>query len=182
MNCAGVIVFNGSNVIMVKTPKGHWGFPKGKRHQNESNFACALRELYEETGLEEKDIEFAVDDNGAYYTFIENNSILYYVAKYVSGKEHVPKFDIDELAEVKWLLVEKFLSMDDVQLKKIRKEVLKNAFDTFGNCKHFVKGSNQETEKLDKINDITTDQTMDIVKGSDKKRFKKKFRNFQATT
>jgi len=33
-----------------------WGFPKGRRDMNESEYACAMRELWEETNIEERDI------------------------------------------------------------------------------------------------------------------------------
>lgn len=37
--------------LLVQTPQGQWGFPKGKRNRNESVLDNALRELFEETGL-----------------------------------------------------------------------------------------------------------------------------------
>ena len=33
-----------------------WGFPKGRRDLHETEYACAVRELWEETGVEEKEI------------------------------------------------------------------------------------------------------------------------------
>ena len=35
----------------MKSLKGHWGFPKGKRNRGETVEDNALRELFEETGL-----------------------------------------------------------------------------------------------------------------------------------
>ncbi len=37
--------------LLVQTPQGQWGFPKGKRNRGESVLDNALRELFEETGL-----------------------------------------------------------------------------------------------------------------------------------
>jgi 8-oxo-dGTP pyrophosphatase MutT (NUDIX family) len=37
-----------------KTPE--WGFPKGRRDLGESEYTCAMRELWEETNLKEQDI------------------------------------------------------------------------------------------------------------------------------
>lgn len=37
-------------------PTPEWGFPKGRRDSNESEYYCAMRELWEETNLREKDI------------------------------------------------------------------------------------------------------------------------------
>jgi len=33
-----------------------WGFPKGRRNSNESEYTCAMRETWEETNISEKDI------------------------------------------------------------------------------------------------------------------------------
>lgn len=53
--CAGVVVLRRGEAeaecLLVQTPEGHWGFPKGKRNRSESVLDNALRELFEETGL-----------------------------------------------------------------------------------------------------------------------------------
>jgi len=58
----GVLVLRRGNVLIGKrlSPRGHgtWAFPGGKPSGDESAEACALRELYEETGLEGSDPEF----------------------------------------------------------------------------------------------------------------------------
>lgn len=33
-----------------------WGFPKGRRDAQESDYVCAMREMYEETGVKEEDV------------------------------------------------------------------------------------------------------------------------------
>ena len=33
-----------------------WGFPKGRRDAQESDYVCAMREMFEETGVKEKDV------------------------------------------------------------------------------------------------------------------------------
>jgi 8-oxo-dGTP pyrophosphatase MutT (NUDIX family) len=33
-----------------------WGFPKGRRDAQESDFVCAMREMYEETGIQESQV------------------------------------------------------------------------------------------------------------------------------
>ncbi len=51
---------NGLAKLIEQAPKGwetpEWGFPKGRRDLNESEYACAMRELWEETALKEEDI------------------------------------------------------------------------------------------------------------------------------
>jgi hypothetical protein len=66
-----------------------WGFPKGKRNNNETNLECAIREFEEETGLEKSDyivldrlyplIEYIKGSNGieykhVYYIGLFNNN------------------------------------------------------------------------------------------------------------
>jgi 8-oxo-dGTP pyrophosphatase MutT (NUDIX family) len=50
---SGVIIFNYdlTKTIIVKTPKGNVGFPKGGREDNEKLHQTAYREVMEETGL-----------------------------------------------------------------------------------------------------------------------------------
>jgi len=48
----GVVVRPGPEVLLVHRPKyDDWTFPKGKAEDGESDEACALREVEEETGL-----------------------------------------------------------------------------------------------------------------------------------
>jgi 8-oxo-dGTP diphosphatase len=48
----GLVVREGGEVLLVHRPKyDDWSFPKGKCEQGESDEACALREVEEETGL-----------------------------------------------------------------------------------------------------------------------------------
>ena len=52
---AGGVVYRqgklGFEVVMVETPNGNWGLPKGTPHTGEMLYETALREVQEETGL-----------------------------------------------------------------------------------------------------------------------------------
>ena len=56
---AGVVVLRGKEqVLLVETKsQGNWGFPKGSREKGETSLVNALRELNEEAGLVESDID-----------------------------------------------------------------------------------------------------------------------------
>ena len=52
VRAAGGIVVRGGRVLLVHRPKyDDWTFPKGKCEPAESDKACAVREVWEETGL-----------------------------------------------------------------------------------------------------------------------------------
>jgi 8-oxo-dGTP pyrophosphatase MutT (NUDIX family) len=52
VRAAGGLVVRDGDVVLVHRPKyDDWTFPKGKAEENESDEACALREVAEETGL-----------------------------------------------------------------------------------------------------------------------------------
>ena len=53
IRAAGGIVLRGEDVLLVHRPKyDDWSLPKGKCRSGETDKACALREITEETGLE----------------------------------------------------------------------------------------------------------------------------------
>ncbi|MFW6014196.1 MAG: NUDIX domain-containing protein [Candidatus Nanoarchaeia archaeon] len=58
---AGCIVLSDESVLIVKNKKISCSFPKGHIKEGESYFDCAQRELFEETGLCVKDLEFVKD-------------------------------------------------------------------------------------------------------------------------
>lgn len=57
----GAIVFkkqkDGIKYLLLHYGAGHWDFPKGRQEKNETEEQAALREIKEETGIE--DVEFA---------------------------------------------------------------------------------------------------------------------------
>jgi 8-oxo-dGTP pyrophosphatase MutT (NUDIX family) len=50
---AGGLVFNEQNELLMIFRRGFWDLPKGKLDEGESIEACAIREVQEETGLQE---------------------------------------------------------------------------------------------------------------------------------
>jgi 8-oxo-dGTP pyrophosphatase MutT (NUDIX family) len=58
-----------------ETPE--WGFPKGRRDGNETDLECALREMREETGLSETDVEIVHNLEALNETFFGSNHVHY---------------------------------------------------------------------------------------------------------
>lgn len=65
-----------------ETPE--WGFPKGRRDPNESERACALREMWEETGLSREKVRILENCEPITETFFGSNHI-HYCHKYIIG-------------------------------------------------------------------------------------------------
>ena len=59
-----------------------WGFPKGRRDQNETERACALREMWEETGLAKENVRVIENCEPISETFFGSNHI-HYCHKYI---------------------------------------------------------------------------------------------------
>lgn len=83
---AGVIVMNMARthmLIVYQRQSGKWGFPKGHAHPKETLLECALRELYEETGL----LLLQCED----YQFISNPIVLFHKLFYIATiqEEHL---------------------------------------------------------------------------------------------
>lgn len=84
---AGIMLFNEdfTRILIVKNnyhpyPQCQkWGYPKGHLEHNETIYACAKRELYEETGVEINitDHKTVNINNSKYYVFYTNESELH---------------------------------------------------------------------------------------------------------
>ena len=95
---AGVIVFHGEGselrLLLLRsrlTKRPIWEFPKGGIDDGETEFVAAMRELYEETGLGDGDIQllddfreveqyrFTVDENGR--RTVVSKEVVYFLAR-----------------------------------------------------------------------------------------------------
>ena len=118
--CYGFIVNSGDNILTVTTARGIPGFPKGKRTKDELSLQCALRELYEETGLRCTDITIVA---GAYSETNANLSVptIYYRAT-CSDTVPVMCLDTEEGLTTQWMMVDQLVGLSDK-----RKTLLCNA-------------------------------------------------------
>jgi len=82
-----------------------WGFPKGRRNYNESNYKAALREFCEETNIPLSDIKLGPETDVFHekYTSYDNinYSNIYYVAEYIgSGNLSIDSSKPEQYTEV----------------------------------------------------------------------------------
>ena len=120
----GCIIINNGKVLLIKSTRGHWDFPKGHIEKNETEKETALREVKEETNLdvaiisEKKYINHYITDTEI------DKTVVYFIAKKTGGEE---KPQEGETIEVKWFELKKaleILTFDNT--KEILKNVLKD--------------------------------------------------------
>lgn len=127
--CCGFVIFNPSKTetILVATPKNNLSFPKGKRKKGETDKECALRELCEETGINEDQIDTCYD---RWHDEMSRKGIL--SIRYFVGilKDPVNKFsyDSEELSCVKWYKIKDIKNLNN--LLDSRKEVFEKAYQS----------------------------------------------------
>ena len=96
-----------------ETPE--WGFPKGRRENQERDITCALREFEEETGYSARDLD--VISNVVPYEEIFSGSNLksykhkYFVAHCKPSVVPVRQFQTTEVGDMKWVTLEQAVSL-----------------------------------------------------------------------
>jgi 8-oxo-dGTP diphosphatase len=96
VRAAGGLILRGGKVLLVHRPKyDDWSFPKGKCHDGESDQACALREVEEETGLR---CELLDELGGTSYRDGKGRpkTVRYWRMRALDG-EFVPHGEVDEI-------------------------------------------------------------------------------------
>lgn len=91
-----------NTILLVKGRRsGKWSFPKGHLETQETSLECALRELYEETGLQmnEKPIGSYKLSVGQYFFF-------------EMKEEATTVVDTNEIEEAAWIPVDRLSDMD----------------------------------------------------------------------
>ena len=92
-----------------------WGFPKGRKNENETSLQCAMRELEEETGIKKNMYELDVSINPFEEEFIGTNGQkyinIYYVAfvndscrEFLNFKN---KLQMREISKIEWFTSKK---------------------------------------------------------------------------
>jgi 8-oxo-dGTP diphosphatase len=98
VRAAGGLVVRDGEVLLVHRPKyDDWSFPKGKCEEDESDEACALREVEEETGLRCE----LIDELGetSYRDAKGRPKVVRYWRMHAVTGEFVPH---DEVDEIRW--------------------------------------------------------------------------------
>ena len=107
--------------IVYNTPE--WGFPKGRKNLNESEYACAMRETWEETNIDETNIVPIRNMDPITETFVGSNGVSYchkyFIAHTLHGigeegvttasatNEHIK----NEVGDIRWCSLETALEL-----------------------------------------------------------------------
>ena len=80
----GFVLVNFDSVLLLQYPQGHWSYPKGHVEGEEDHYTTARRELAEETGIEEIEIDSGWRDRTE-YTFMRKGreipkQVFWYIA------------------------------------------------------------------------------------------------------
>lgn len=96
---------------IVQEADGHWGFPKGHREEGESDEDAAVRELREETGVENVDLQRG-QTFSEHYAFVRDGgrvekTVTYMIGFVDSMEEKTDEAFAQEITEVQWLPYER---------------------------------------------------------------------------
>lgn len=107
-----------------------WGFPKGRRDPHETEYFCALRELWEETGISERDVIPIKNLEPISETFFGSNHVQYchkYYVMYMPVEKEVVfdstnKIMSREIGDIKWCSLEtgsKLIRSDNIEKREM---------------------------------------------------------------
>jgi 8-oxo-dGTP diphosphatase len=93
----GVLVENGRVLVVHRQRYDDWSLPKGKAHAGESDLACALREVEEETGFRCEEVRELGESR---YEVEEGPKLVRYWVLRRLGGAFEPNGEVDE---IRWL-------------------------------------------------------------------------------
>jgi len=100
----GIIAISKTNrILLVKgRERNKWSFPKGHLQKKETSFDCALRECYEETGINYRNLE--------YESHRKLTSGTYFIYRNIDEEAPIIQ-DWNEVCDVAWVSIENMLNM-----------------------------------------------------------------------
>ena len=96
-----------------ETPE--WGFPKGRKNQNESGRQCAIREWSEETGFSQENIDI-FDNIIPYNEYVIGSNYQayrdsYFIGKFKGNEEAPIHYEKKEISDAKWASSDEIMSL-----------------------------------------------------------------------
>lgn len=103
---AGGLVYNQHKELLLIFRRGKWDLPKGKLDEGESMEACALREVKEETGINQLELDRPLLIT--YHTYMENDRLVlkeshWFLMHSTATNQLVPQAD-EDIEKCEWVL------------------------------------------------------------------------------
>lgn len=122
----GCIIINDKKVLVIRQVNGDYGFPKGHIEDGETEEECAIRETFEEVGLNVR-----VDSNLRFKVsyFVHGNipkDAIYFIS-FIDGNSDIV-IQEDEIEEAMWIDIDKV--SDILEYKNLR-NLWKLAYDSY---------------------------------------------------
>jgi len=105
VRAAGGLVSNGKNELLMIFRRGKWDLPKGKLDPGETLEQCAVREVEEETGL--RNLQLQQHLLTTYHTYHESGKFIlkesYWYRMHIDGQPALIPQAEEDIAEARWV-------------------------------------------------------------------------------
>jgi 8-oxo-dGTP pyrophosphatase MutT (NUDIX family) len=120
---AGGLVFNDKNELLMIFRRGKWDLPKGKLDEGESIEDCALREVTEETGLQNVQLEnFLGSTFHEYFNTYTNEDVIkethWYKMHATADQPLIPQTE-EQIEIIEWVAEENIIEKLENSYKNI---------------------------------------------------------------
>lgn len=102
---AGGLITNPEGEILLMFRRGKWDLPKGKQDDGESLEECAVREVKEETGLQQISLEHKITQTFHYYPLKEKKVLkhtYWYRMQFTGTELTIPQIE-EDIIDIQWI-------------------------------------------------------------------------------
>ena len=114
-SCGAIVINDNNEILLVKTIRGFFGFPKGHVEAGETEEETAIREVKEETNI---DIEIISETKFILSYKVDgviDKDVILFIAKPISNKLNRQEEEISEVTWVDISKVESYFDFDNIK-------------------------------------------------------------------
>lgn len=127
---AGGLITNPEGEILLMFRRGKWDLPKGKQDEGESLEECAVREVREETGLQQINLTGKITETFHYYPLKEKKVLkhtYWYRMQFTGTELTVPQIE-EDIMDIQWIKPENLSKYLKFSYKNIEDVFLKSGY------------------------------------------------------